>query len=80
VTEDHRANCKNGRADPNDQGGFLLGNDWRRFHHKKEPRRDHFVPLREKPPASMGLWTRFDFASKLRVSQSPLLLVVAFGA
>jgi hypothetical protein len=32
TTEDHRANRKEGRADPNDNGGFLLGYDWRRFH------------------------------------------------
>jgi hypothetical protein len=32
MSEDHRANRKDRRANPNDYGGFLLGYDWRRFH------------------------------------------------
>jgi hypothetical protein len=32
MSEDHRANRKNGRTDPDDNGGFLLGYDWPRFH------------------------------------------------
>jgi hypothetical protein len=32
MSEDHRANRKDCRADPNDKGGFLLGNVVRRFH------------------------------------------------
>ena len=32
MSEDHGANRKDGRTDPNDDGGFLLGNAWRRFH------------------------------------------------
>jgi hypothetical protein len=32
VAEDHRANRKDGRAHPNQDGGSLLRNDWRRFH------------------------------------------------
>jgi hypothetical protein len=32
VTKDHRTNRKDGRADPNQDGGPLLRNDWRRFH------------------------------------------------
>jgi hypothetical protein len=32
MSEDHRAYHKDRRADPNDYGGFLLGNEWRGFH------------------------------------------------
>jgi hypothetical protein len=32
MSEDHRADRKDGGADPNKNGGFLLGNEWRRFH------------------------------------------------
>jgi len=32
MSEDHRANRKDGSTDPNDKGGFLLGNVVRRFH------------------------------------------------
>jgi hypothetical protein len=32
VPADHRANRKNGRANPDDRGGFFLGNEWRRLH------------------------------------------------
>jgi len=32
TSEDHRANRKDGRANPYQNGGSLLRNDWRRFH------------------------------------------------
>jgi hypothetical protein len=32
MSENHRANRKDDRTDPNDNGGFLLGYDWRRLH------------------------------------------------
>ena len=32
MAEDHRANRKDGRTDPNDDGGLLLGIDWRQCH------------------------------------------------
>jgi hypothetical protein len=32
MSEDHRADRKDRRANPNDNGGLLLGYDWRRFH------------------------------------------------
>jgi hypothetical protein len=32
MPEDHRANCEDGRTDPDQYGGSLLGNGWRRFH------------------------------------------------
>jgi hypothetical protein len=32
MAEDHRAYRKDGRTDPNDNGGLFLGYDWRRFH------------------------------------------------
>ena len=32
VAEEHRTNSKDGRADPNQDGGSLFRNDWRRFH------------------------------------------------
>jgi hypothetical protein len=32
MPEDHRTKRKDSRADPNDHGGFLLGNEWCWFH------------------------------------------------
>jgi hypothetical protein len=32
MPEDHGANREHGRANPNQNGGLLLRNDWRRFH------------------------------------------------
>jgi hypothetical protein len=32
MSEDHRADREDSRADPDPNGSLFLGNDWRRFH------------------------------------------------
>jgi hypothetical protein len=63
VAEEHRANRKDGRADPNQNGGFLLGNDWRRFH-------GEIIAMRS-IGSDENLWIAFDFGPLLYRTNCP---------
>jgi hypothetical protein len=53
MSENHRAYRKDGRTDPNDNGGFLLGCDWRRFHDQSNRSGILKVPTRPRTVCSM---------------------------